>query len=125
DVVWNEGTLTLFGYAKNRVASDICWWQENVHPDDRERVLLSRKDATLGSHPTWSDEYRYRCANGLYALVMDRGYVICDETGRPVRMVGAMTDITEKRRAAEALAESARRAQLGDALGTAMTSPGT
>jgi signal transduction histidine kinase len=47
---------------------------------------------------TWRDEYRYRCGDGSYAFVIDRGYVI-HENGRPTRMIGCMTDMTSSKEA--------------------------
>jgi PAS domain S-box-containing protein len=53
---------------------------------------------------TWRDEYRFEKADGSYAVVVDRAYVVRDgATGEPVRMLGAMADVTERRRDEEAL----------------------
>jgi PAS domain S-box-containing protein len=120
EVQWNEGVQTLFGYDTEEIGPGIDWWQESIHPDDRERVMHRRCEA--GEH-TWSAEYRFRCADNSYALVMDRSYVLYDEQGKPMRMVGAMTDITERRRAAEALEQSARQSAFGEALSSVITSP--
>jgi signal transduction histidine kinase len=62
----------------------------------------------------WSSEYRFRRADQSYANVLDRGYVIRDQHGRPIRMIGAMQDVTERTRAEQALRgseETARRFQ--------------
>jgi two-component system sensor histidine kinase UhpB len=57
---------------------------------------------------TWSGHYRFRRSDGSYAVVLDRGYIIRDAANKPVRVVGGISDITERRRAEEAL-ESSRR----------------
>jgi PAS domain S-box-containing protein len=54
----------------------------------------------------WSMEYRFLRADGSDAYVFDRGYVIRDESGRAVRMIGAMIDLTERRQSEAALRES-------------------
>jgi hypothetical protein len=51
-------------------------------------------------------EYRFRRADGSYASVLDRGHVLRDETGKALRLIGAILDITERRRAEEALHEA-------------------
>ena len=47
--------------------------------------------------PNWTAEYRYQKNDGTFADVIDRGIVIRDEEGKPIRMVGAMNDITERK----------------------------
>ena len=56
-----------------------------------------------GGHDEWSHEYRSRCASGHYATVYDRGYMVRDAAGMPVRMIGAMLDITSRKRAEQEL----------------------
>lgn len=112
DLVWDWDLLTnkgwrgpgahsLFGYTGDLARPWPEWWSENIHPEDRERVLSSIRAAISGGEHTWSSEYRFRRANGYYAYVSDRGYVIRDATQRPVRMVGAMMDITDHKEAEE------------------------
>jgi PAS domain S-box-containing protein len=78
-----------------------------VHPEDRERVH-DEFFAVVDNPETdyWSDEYRFLKTDGSYAAVLDRGYVLRDENGRAYRMIGAMQDITERKRAEGALRES-------------------
>jgi PAS domain S-box-containing protein len=120
---WNEGVQTLFGYSADEVCSDLNWWYETIHPDDRERVFSGIHAVIDSGRQNWSNEYRYRRADGSYALVVDRGYVMRDETGRPVRMVGAIQDITARRRSEiiitgqkRALELVAQRAPISDVL---------
>ena len=96
---WNDAFCTSFGYATDEIEPGIESWVGRLHPDDRERVdagIHARIDA---GESTWNDEYRFRRADGSYADIHDRGYVIRDLHGRPVRMVGAMMDVTLRRRA--------------------------
>jgi PAS domain S-box-containing protein len=100
--VWrSEAFETLFGYCPHAVSSDLEWWVERTHPDDRDRVCS--QIYSLGSlHSRQSTiEYRFRRADGTYADVLERGYLIYDEAGKPVRMVGSMMDLSERRRAEE------------------------
>src|SRR5205807_3427832 len=108
-VWWNEGVFTLFGYALAGNEADPAWWLERVHPDDRDAVEVFFFEVVRGTELTWVDEYRFRCADGSYKAVYDRGYVLRDVNGRAVRMIGAMLDITARKRAEEKLRESEQR----------------
>ncbi|MBD2740095.1 PAS domain S-box protein [Coleofasciculus sp. FACHB-1120] len=98
-VEWNESLQKLFGYAETEVGFDANWWYENIHPEDRERVVSGIHAAIDSGEQIWSDEYRYRRADNSYALAIDRGFVAYDDQGNPVRMIGAMLDISERKQA--------------------------
>ncbi|MBS7458634.1 PAS domain-containing protein [Coralloluteibacterium stylophorae] len=108
-VQWNEAVTTLFGFPQERVPPSSQWWIDSIHPDDRERVAESIHAVIEGSSEHWSEEYRFGCADGSYASVLDRGYVLRDATGEAVRMIGAMLDLTDRKRAEHALQESEDR----------------
>ncbi|WP_315819538.1 PAS domain-containing protein [Paraflavitalea speifideaquila] len=74
------------------------FWESCLHPDDRERVIKRLDQFITGNKSRiWEDEYRFKKANGEYALVHDRGFLIFDQEGKINRMVGSMQDVTEKR----------------------------
>ncbi|MGX7707456.1 PAS domain-containing protein [Methylobacterium sp. Gmos1] len=112
DVLWNEALETAYGHALVDVAPTGAWWIAHIHPDDRARIDASIHAVIDGTDTVWSGEYRFRRADGSYADVFDRGSVIRDEAGRAVRMVGAMLDLTERRRAEADRRESERRLDL-------------
>ena len=107
-VWWSDTVAKLFGYRPEDISTRVEWWRERLHPDDKERVLAAIRQVTDGGGRTWSGHYRFRRQDGNYAVVLDRGYVVRAAAGKPVRIVGGITDITERRRAEEAL-ESSRR----------------
>ncbi|MBZ5568586.1 MAG: PAS domain S-box protein [Acidobacteriia bacterium] len=96
---WNENLQTTFGYAPNEIEPGVEGWKSHIHPDDRERVVQSITRAIEGGQVSWVDEYRFLRRDGSYADVLDRGHVSRNADGRPLRMVGAMTDITQRKRA--------------------------
>jgi PAS domain S-box-containing protein len=95
---WNEAVSALFGYAAEAVEADVAWWAAHIHPEDRARVVAGVHALVDGGGSAWRDEYRFECADGGWAHIDDRGYVIRDAAGRALRMVGAMHDVTGHRR---------------------------
>jgi PAS domain S-box-containing protein len=110
---WNEGIQTLFGYTETEIGPDITWWCELIHPEDRERVVTDIRAAVERGDASWSAEYRCRRADGSYAQVYDRGYVLRDAEGRGTRMIGAMMDVTQRKQ----LEDELRQAQKMEAVG--------
>jgi len=98
---WSEGYRTLFGYRVEETPPGTESWTAHLHPDDRERVESGISALIDSGRQSWSDEYRFRRADGSYARVFDRGYVIQDGSGKPVRMIGSMMDVTDRHRAAD------------------------
>src|SRR3546814_824905 len=93
------------GHPQVEATLPLSWWEEQLHPDDRKRVASGLAAAIEGRASHWSDSYRIRRADGDYADVQDQGFIVRDKDGRPLRAVGAMTDITERRRAEAALSK--------------------
>ena len=108
---WNSSVETLFGYTSEQVGKTSDWWYEHIHPEDREAVVSGIHAVIDKGGENWSKEYRFRCADGSYKYVFDRGFAI-HAGGRPVRMLGAMQDVTARRAAEEALLKSQERLQL-------------
>jgi two-component sensor histidine kinase/PAS domain-containing protein len=70
-------------------------WLDQIHPDDRERVEKSfYSTAESSDNNIWQEEYRFLKQDGDYAYVYDRGYLIRDKEGNPVRFIGGLEDIT-------------------------------
>jgi PAS domain S-box-containing protein len=108
---WSESFKTLFGYKDEEIEPGVESWRNRLHPEEKERVLASTHDVIVRGERFWSSEYRFRRADGTYATILDRGYVVHVENGKAVRMIGAMMDITERKRAEESLAGYAARLQ--------------
>src|SRR5678815_2891323 len=98
-ITWDEGTGPLLDYGRSEPGGVAAWWYERLHPEDRERVVGSMDSAIGQGESTWSEEYRFRRADGGYAVVQDRAHIVHDESGVPVRVISAMADLTRGRRA--------------------------
>lgn len=102
---WDGATEALFGYPPHRGKTG-AWWEERIHPEDKDRVISRLADVLDGDEELWEAEYRFRRADGSYAHVVDKGRVVRDGAGDPVRMVGSMRDVTDSRRHQEVLRRS-------------------
>ncbi len=112
-VSWNERVTEVLGYPPQEMREDSGWWPSLVHPEDRERVTESFRRAVHGGKPLWSDEYRLRRANGTYARVLDRGAILRNPAGAPVRILGTVVDMSEREEMRARLALADRMASVG------------
>jgi PAS domain S-box-containing protein len=94
ELTWNYGITEIFGHEET--TRNYMWWYDRVHPEDLSRVTEVVQTSVREKEPRWSCEYRFRCADDSYKFVLDRGFLMFDETGAPLRMIGAMEDITER-----------------------------
>ncbi|HET9982685.1 MAG TPA: ATP-binding protein [Longimicrobiales bacterium] len=110
---WNGAVARRFRYTPEEVRPSIDWYEDRIHPADRERVIRGLERAILGVDSSWSDEYGFRRGDGTYAAVLDRAHVVRNGRNEPERVVGCMIDITERKEA-----EDMQRflARAGDAL---------
>src|SRR6185369_15646936 len=86
------------GYAPKPEAS-FAEWTARRHPQDAARVDESFQGALRGDGSTWSEEYRFLRDDGSYVTIFDRAHILRDPGGQPVRVVGAMLDVSERKRA--------------------------
>lgn len=105
---WNEAGKKIFGWTEIVDHTvNAQWWLDRIHPDDLERVkngfYLVVNDKSKNH---WQEEYRFRKADGSYAEVFDRAYLLRSKSGKPMRMIGAMLDITERKNAEKKIKES-------------------
>ena len=104
---WSEGFASVFGHAQSDLAVSPSVWMGFVHPEDRDRVVGSIQAALLSASNRWSAEYRFQRGDGSYATVLDRGHLIHNAKGVPVRMIGGMMDLSGHLDAEDQLAEQA------------------
>jgi len=105
---WSESCYRLFGYRREELPPTTEAWLTRIHPEDKTATVAAVEAALRSDRHKWTGEYRFRRGDGTYACVQDRRYVIRDAEGKPVRLVGGITDITA-RKEAEEKAERSRR----------------
>ena len=94
---WNKGIESVFGYKQEEVGKTSKWWFDKIHPEDSIRMSIKLYSFIEQKTEKWQDQYRFRCADGTYKYVLDRGFLLKDETGRAIRMIGAIQDITKQK----------------------------
>lgn len=118
DTVWcSDAMETVFGYSRDAIAADPAFWQACIHPEDRDRLQAELTDVLVGTATVWKNEYRFRRADGSYASVLDRGFILRDDTGRAVRMLGSLVDLTEQHDLERRLQHAQRLEAIGQLTG--------
>jgi PAS domain S-box-containing protein len=97
EFIFNKGIQGIFGYLKEEVGTTSKWWFERIHPEDTLRISVSIYSFLQNKSQKWQDEYRFKCKDGNYKYILDRGFLIFDDAGALVRMIGAMQDITQRK----------------------------
>ncbi len=107
-VEWSGRVDELLGYAPGEFPRTLDGWADALHPEDRERVMAAVQAHLAGRAP-YSVEYRIRARDGSYRSWAARGVALRLPDGTPQNWIGTITDITERKRAEEALRDSEQR----------------
>ncbi len=109
DVYLSPRLEAMIGYSPGELAARRETWDEHVHPDDRDRIVALLDDHLEGRAPSFQAEHRLRHRDGRYRWIIARGKAQRDAAGRPYRMAGSLTDVTDRRQAEDALRDMSRR----------------
>ncbi len=97
----------MLEYTLDDIEFTVKQWLDFIHPDDRDAAQRSIQDHLAGKTPIHKAEYRMITKSGQYKWILDQAKVVkYDSSGKPIRMCGTHTDITERKRVEEALRES-------------------
>ncbi len=99
EVYRSEGLYQLIGVRPGDAPQIQAWWSERIHPDDFARIQPMWLAMLPGDADCYDFEYRFRHEDGHWVDIWDRGYVLRDENGELIRIVGSSTDISERKRA--------------------------
>jgi PAS domain S-box-containing protein len=116
DGIWDANIITgesylsarwksILGYAEDEIPNRISSFFDLIHPDDKAAVTDSLRAHLEENNPHVLD-FRLRCKNGEYGWVQGRGKALHDAANRPVRMLGTITDISDRKRAEAVIEES-------------------
>ncbi|WP_054469679.1 PAS domain S-box protein [Planktothricoides sp. SR001] len=110
-IQWNSCHYNLLGYQVGEVECTYEAWRSRLHPDDVTEVERQLLEA-LENHRDYKAEYRVIYSDGTIRWVLGKGQGLYDEAGQPVRMIGTIVDITDRKQAEIALQEQLNREQL-------------
>lgn len=102
---WNTALESLFGYSPEEICT-IGALQAKMHPDESREILTEARKNFVGGSSTFAHEHRFERADGRYADVYSYGHIFRDSSGSPVRVIGALQDLTERKSMRAALHES-------------------
>jgi PAS domain S-box-containing protein len=119
---FSSGMKAMFGYDETDDVNLSFELDNSTHPEDVAQMLADRQAHFEGRAPVYRNERRIRCKDGQWKWVLSRGMVLSrDENGKPLRMIGTHTDITEHKLAEaqhRALEVQLRESQKMEAIGT-------
>jgi len=110
-LAWSDEVYRLFGLEPQQSVPSYEKFLNSIHPDDRDFVDSAVQDAVAGKQ-RYDVEYRMIRSDGVEATVHTQGELESDESGEPWRMTGIVIDVTERKRAEQAVRESQERLQL-------------
>ena len=117
---WGEGVQALLGGEVQGWYASGLSWIAHVHPEERDGVQQRLGAALAGRADTWADEFRLQRADGSYAQISSRGFLIRDAKGAVRRMLGGMTDVTLRLQADRELARLSRAQRMLSACNEAL-----
>ncbi|MDO8786769.1 MAG: ATP-binding protein [Sulfuritalea sp.] len=104
EVVFSKRCKEIYGFAEDDLADTQVSWKDRIHPDDLPLVEANREAYLNGEKQAYRNERRMRCKDGSWKWILSRGMVVArDANGKPLRMIGTHTDISERKQAEEEL----------------------
>lgn len=105
----NDALMDMVGYHVGD-QKGLSWWLRRIHPEDRDRISDAVKESTDNNRQSWEEEYRFKCADGTYKHMRDKGFIVY-ENGLPVKMIGSAQDVSSIKEMENQLMEEKFRSQ--------------
>lgn len=110
DAIWDWDLVTnqvyfsprykaMLGYTDAEIESSYEEWEQRLHPDDRAGTLQQLRDYLEGRTASYQPEFRLRCKDGSYCWILARAAAVRAANGKPTRLTGSHTDVTERKQA--------------------------
>lgn len=122
-MLWNESGNSPIKLPLHKDEDSEIQWLKHIEATDRERVRASISKAIEDGLQYWSEEYRCMCIQHQYMYVRNVAYILRDNTGKAVRIIGAISDITEQKKKelnAQVLSAISIAFSVGDSLAKAL-----
>ncbi|QOP41156.1 sensor domain-containing diguanylate cyclase [Sulfurimonas marina] len=103
EVFFSKRWKSMLGYTDDEITNDVNEWEKRVHPDDLEKALEDLDAHLNGETPVYENEHRVQHKDGHWLWILDRGKALFDENGKPYRMLGFHTDMTQRHKFIESL----------------------
>jgi PAS domain S-box-containing protein len=114
EIYFSPAWKKMLGFEDQEAANRFDEWRDRLHPEDREQALTRLRRYLAGEEQDYEQEYRLLHKDGSYRWILTRGVALRDAEGRPYRMAGSHTDITERKRAEEELRRAKEAAEAAD-----------
>jgi PAS domain S-box-containing protein len=114
EIYFSPAWKRMLGFEDDEAANRFDEWRDRLHPDDREGAVARLRRYLEGTDLDYEQEYRLRHKDGTYRWILSRGVALHDASGRPCRMAGSHTDITERKRAEKELRRAKEAAEAAD-----------
>ena len=112
EVFFSKKWKSMLGFAENEIEDILEEWEKRVHPDDVSQVMSEIKDYLEGRSENYANEHRVLCKDGSYKWILDRGIIVNrGENGKPLRLIGTHTDITERKNTEHLILEAKAAAE--------------
>ncbi|PYV39890.1 MAG: hybrid sensor histidine kinase/response regulator [Acidobacteria bacterium] len=108
DLRWSDEMYRIFGFSPHEFVATQELFFKSVHPDDRESVRESVEQALSTGKP-YSIDHRIYLPNGSERVVHEQAEILVNDAGKPVRLIGTVQDITERKQVEEDLKKSQQR----------------